>query len=871
MSQRFQPKVMGVLAFILASGAHANEDYRAVAAASPEVLNKALSYAGTKVHTYHYTTQSNAVMTGRQLNTKPIIVKPPIEIKDPIEGGPAVPTDPSRGIKGPLIPIEDPELPAPLGTEHQSSLLQNLKVVLEIQSVGSKFTAEAGPMIRMRIVSAEIQNESPEGNESSILDGDYLSQLQVPIYFVQNSKGSIEKIYKHAKEATEITNFKRGIISAFQTRMISTKEAVRAVGLAVLDKDALGELKPEYAPASVDQAGNVIVQKTWNELSYTKPVATDGDTLPMKIGDATLQGVQKTMINPTEGVVSQVDIQVSMQTQSAAISRSAVPLQGIDTRTDVLAKGSLKLMASKVGKPTNFNSAEHVATDLAMEPVPIDMESIDEAIPGLEVRGETFKAYRQAQLLTRLRHHEGMAHDIVRQIQAPNLDLNKRLEWTGILAQEGSPHSQKAVLDSVLTDPSLPVAVREHALCSLVLVEKPTSELKDAVASLLDGPQPELRRAAASALGAMLHKSASGPESHHLGLLHTYLTRPWSEDELLIGISALGNAGKSASLIFLTPYLEHASARVRMETVEALRNMEDDQAATLLLDRAQLDESPAVRHLAFSYLNIAETAAPATRSTLLDRSWEKQLGSGSIYAKLHGRVYVTENPFHLEANAGATGYAYGLSKNLIKAEVKGDVTGSSDAQRFAVNGGLYIVGSKIWTYSDSFACNVAREQTWGNTYNFFTLSTSIPIFGPLSVYLGAGMNGSASFKARGELNGCGITSAFAKANLTPSLTVGAYAEAGLSLVVIRGGLRFQANLVSGSMPSMFMGSLSTSGFQARGDVDLVLNPLSAKLDAWYQWRKWRPFRFYWGGGNSWTLWSWSLPNKTWHVIDVRVP
>lgn len=687
-------------------------------------------------------------------------------------------------------------------------------------NLGLVSTLEDGSsLLKMNV----IQFDSAGSDGRVYLPLETRAKLGQPIYFVQNADGSIGALYRVKGERPEITNFKRNIIAAFHVEMEEgPSRGNAALGLPV------GEI-------SLSRSGSDwVIRKTWDESGLRSQSAP-----------RSLRGEHATHISASEGVIRQVDLNVSMEL-SPNEDREASQSQ-----TRVNTQSGLRLVSTRrtLIQPS-FNARAYEEVGLAMEAVE------KEVAPGR--MPEKF-----SDAIRLLRKDPKAADRLGATLQA-NPNVKGHLDLVSALAQEGSPRSQVALVRDVLQGEGFGGELAQRALLGMMQIRKPQLETLDALLPLLDHADDEIRRAAVTALGSLTGRLDADPAARFLDQLHTYASRPWADMDLMIAIGALGNAGQSSSLNEISNYLQHPSPAVRREAIDALRKLDGDAVKAILLDQAGRDSSDCVRSKALELLN-AGVEQDGLRAKKAQKTWNKRLGWGDFNITMSGKMLASQENGHSEVHQVVDGRAWSAKPQITRFEVVSDTPGQGKPSSNYCNG--YLLGEKVYA-SDRMEgllkgdrCSYSIDKTWDSgPFDVGEINQSYPIYAGIAVNVKASLNGQASVGIKAEANACDPMAIFANCTLSPKVSVNASASAAIVFAGIFDlGLQVEGAIANGSLPCFFELKLANAkDFSGAVKIDLGLDSASFAANGL-------------AIGKTYKIWNYNVPAMSKTLVDYKWP
>jgi HEAT repeat protein len=161
----------------------------------------------------------------------------------------------------------------------------------------------------------------------------------------------------------------------------------------------------------------------------------------------------------------------------------------------------------------------------------------------------------------------------------------------------GTPEAQSA-LAHVMTDARTDVETRLAAVDSVMTVERPTAEMRNALTAIVDSGEGPLKTNASYMLGVAANRLQVEEPAASQEIVERMTTdfaaSDDTSDQVRI-VDSLGNAGTSDALTSIELGLDSPDPEVRDASARALRFVEDPRADQLLSRTMTEDASPAVR------------------------------------------------------------------------------------------------------------------------------------------------------------------------------------------------------------------------------------------------------------------------------------
>ncbi|NRA63573.1 MAG: hypothetical protein HRU19_03775 [Pseudobacteriovorax sp.] len=172
--------------------------------------------------------------------------------------------------------------------------------------------------------------------------------------------------------------------------------------------------------------------------------------------------------------------------------------------------------------------------------------------------------------------------------------------------------------------------------------------------------------------------------------------------------------------------------------------------------------------------------------------WDKKYGNNWFNVKPRAgyRFYASCNVIEAKAYAKVDGTAFKKGFNIVSSEIKGRAVRNSD---YSIKFDLKVVGKEIYSYDRSMANSI----TWGSRKGS-SVSKDMKLrffIGPIPVNIKIGVRGSAYVNYGVKLDGLS-----ALAEIRPEASASVYAEGGIDLILVGGGVGGQFNLIVVSLP-----------------------------------------------------------------------
>lgn len=618
-------------------------------------------------------------------------------------------------------------------TGHDATIKQNYNVNIELRLV--HHNDDGSSLLWMKIKSID----ASKGDQfDKTLDLATKIQLSRPIYFVQHSDGSIGKVYKNKNEKALVTNFKRGIIGAFQLRLRDIPET---------EDPSKGERGPVYTLSREENS----IRKTWDTKSSGKDIRSAMESIGGR-----LRGEQIILLDKQEDVIARTKVSVSVEI--APTLRSETDIQ---TALNAHVQGGLSLVRTHLALPPLFNKM-FIETDL-------QLEKLDNPLPSLEMTPTTF-----SQALQRLRTDSKSAEVIGYQIQSSAESMDTRLDLASALAQEGSANSQAILIRDVLQNAQLPGEILQRAMIGLLIAPRPSIAIMDAIAAHTENQNQETRYSALTTLGSMTYKLAQTDPcaaKPYIEKLQDYLNRPLDEAELAVILSALGNAGQESSLASLIPFLEHPSPALRREATDALRKLNQEEVSRLLLNIATQDNDPTVRSKAINIMDGRPALTLRNNQILTENKWKKSAGVSKLLMYGGGRCVCAQD--HMELFQEITPLAGNKPWKTNKVEILSTFPSASGAGTTYCS--AYLMGEKVYAFNTltGVSINDTRkviDKTFDSgPFETGQISQSFPIYQGITGTILANVRGRVIEHLKSEYNFTNPNDMFIQSSLQPTI------------------------------------------------------------------------------------------------------
>lgn len=706
----------------------------------------------------------------------------------------------------------------------------------------------------LEVVGREIV-ESAEGEELG-------SDIGVPYYFTQSRDGTIREIIIGDHEGEETVNYKRGVVNAFNVTLRDGET------YDVVESDISGTYTAHYTV--VDGRDGIDFARAKDHKDYLGGEGGRGATqasMPYNMSHNS-----SSTLDPILGVIGTVNISEVVIVDEP--DGSDAPVSDTFQHDTLTVRASVAVELVSVSSVRNVRAARAGVDAPGMLRIPVAAPLAQPDSPDLD------NSANIAALLEQTIDHAAGASLLNELVAAMKVDSRSSAQVDAFLGQHelsreasqlivaalagvGSAESQAVIVNRFLSGDVTDADRLQDALITASTIQQPTADLIRAVAALSNNAAYADADNAALVLGALVGRAAAAqPQLADavVAQLERRLTATGDVQQQLALIKALGNAGLARSVAVVGPFLASESAIVRIETAEALGEMDSAEADALLLARLQTESHEAVIMAIALVLDARGQAgggATIMGDPILDWAWEKIFGNNTANVTLSASALVEAEPLLVDAQASAVANLFSFSLELAKAQLLTEKTSETE-RRFYL--GLTLVGEDVWSFDHTVTCGISGGDTiWDETINLPTISTPpIPIAGPLT--LSFSLESSLEFELSyfWSMSWCDVTSADATLGLTPEARVDVDGYATLTLLVIRGGVGIDGTLIGARLPIYFTAELHyQNGVNLCFTIDFELIVLDMELYAWAQ-----GFTFFFGWQPNprphWKLWSFNL-------------
>ena len=672
-------------------------------------------------------------------------------------------------------------------------------------------------------------------------------------YYIEREKvtGTITSIIIDRRIPAEIMQFQRDAAFIFQTT-IQPKAAYTAV-----ESDNTGQ----HAVAYTMEAGR-------NESIYTRTKDTVKDaakntnaangTSQFVVGSGTLQEIhvhETVLIDQPEANDPAVSDTFEHHTLTVDVNFDAYLITTSRSVDGEIGKIAEEELASSEYNEVSFDA---ILTDGSV----IDQdnsEQIAELLMELEKKPTDLSLLG---MLTELVRNDASG---VAQITKFLADQNPQGAWAqsiaSVLVAVGTPEAQ-ATIQSYFLEGKVEGELQRDVMIAASTLKAPTAEFVLAVAEIASDKGAFDQNTANLILGALVYPLADSNldlATKLVSKLEGDLLAAEETTDVLLYLRALGNAGQDSSFYSVAQFVEDEDAVIRMTAIESLRKMPSAEVEALLQQQIAKESNRTVQMAIVSVAmeRGAEDINPVSRAmmgpVMIDWSWAHTYGGNWANATLSASAYVEGEPLFIDINGRLDAEIFNNSFNVARFQLLTEKV-SDTTRRFLVD--LKLAGNTVYNYDQTISCVIDGSNTlFSGSIPLPGVSTNIPIWGPLTLYLSAQPFVNYSLTLSWHLDWCDVTSTDGYIQLTPNAQVGVDGYAALSLWIVRGGVGIHATLVDAQLPirvDMVL-SMTNAIFEVCLNVDLDLTGYG-NIFAWYQVRKvfggWKPRHEY-------SLWNWS--------------
>ncbi|MCE7979759.1 MAG: hypothetical protein DYG89_01090 [Caldilinea sp. CFX5] len=720
---------------------------------------------------------------------------------------------------------------------------------------------------------------------TTVNDPEFVSALNTPLLFKQASTGEIREVRYPQGAPMSAVEMQKGIVNALQ--MTLRAEATYTVE----EEGGQGRYRSHYT--ATEGVNNVQISKRISANDFSEMVSA-GDAG----GAIRLENQVDMVLDTQQGTPQSIHVieEISVGDQVDMLPATAIMTSTIAVETNVISDGWLRL--SQVQK-TESNIAAAAITyvqgslrAILSNTIPAESE-ID--LNTVQIDSELQKLTQDPTNPTSIQR----IAELIRQdqsqetLKAVQMSLTGTSDeqilsgYVGVLSMAATMEAQDVLIDNILTVDQINEALKTKALTELADLKHASPRLVDTITKLSQNAKDALSSVALLTLGGLANSLQQTDPSTANRITVDLVARleqtqvPAEREVLLL---ALGNAGATSTQSTVERYLSDSNPTIRGAAVLALRKLPVDTAtsqltASLTLDPSSYVQKMAATALAQRMLNPAlrtdeieqalqayAAVSAATIDGVFAKNWTKSFSAGPLTINLPGDLTVKSAPdaptLTLNANQYANGKVMGINFSLFHAQLL------SDAPAGARRVGAYLwIGNNtlVWKEEANVPCSFVKNRTlWQGDKSFFNFNQSIPVYVGLVVTLQAQASGRAAITYDYQHQLCNANAATVSGTITPQVMVTAKGSAYLTLLLVRGGVTLQADILKASLPARASGSLSQNGstlptlgacIDARASVEPLSGFLAAKAEVWVPWQ------FKWKTVVSKNLWSFTVNSQ----------
>ena len=704
-------------------------------------------------------------------------------------------------------------------------------------------------LMEARLEDPHLLYQDERGSLVEARDEQLLAQLQLPVYFEQFKDGSIGQLLASKEDSSTSLNLKRALVSANQTSLEGTDKP---------ERDVSGSYKAHYKVA--DQDSQLVISRDRNQDDFDK------------FADPTIDDRKNFALSDhTEAVFDQKSGTIVSSSVTASVLSSTNDRygdEGYSIWSTAESNGKMSSLGTEkdpYDKPdlSAYQSVDSIGQITPDETLPPDGEK-----PAL-ARAESDLALLQQtpdnptvfnRFAENLRRSPTAVEKLGVQLRQGLIQPAARGSIINALAAAGTPAAQQIIIDQLRQGGD----ASDAALIALAFVAKPTPEAVDAVELIFANTSSPQHTQATLVLGALADKLQRAQPFRAAVIaqrLEKSLRAARDTNLVELYLNGLGNAGATASLESVTPFLSHESPEIRIAAVDALRKHPVAAVSGLIQARFILDQEPAVRDAALATLrDMASVQRNMVPLTLYSWSWSWWLGGHDLGANLTASASAdTGVPSNiiLRAQGEAVGWAFNHSYSLVSANAYSDVVTQSGVLKRHFTGNVKVLGNTLVNLDKYVTCGSSQSgNLYSTTRQFFSLSYTFYLAGVLPITLSLSASGSISVPYDYRWNACNVPVYMsASAQITPTAWVSATGGVTVSIWIARGGASITADLLRTGVPSIAEAHINSGVAGACITVSLSEQAVSGGVDLWYQ------LRGFWGWGSrhSWRVWSFSSP------------
>ena len=526
----------------------------------------------------------------------------------------------------PATPLSSSALTAPAATTRFAWSIGTRQVyklstqrVVHLRGRGPEPTDDTFPLtLTARYTTTVLQQDDVLVSLAARLDdiqlqmpGDPAARTQLqnalgrPFVLVHESNGKLRSLRLHH----DVDAYARGFVKALIASLQLVRGPSGATDWQTQELDATGEYSASYRRDPAHSDGQHI-QKT--RQSYQQVRSAAGLMAVAQLGQIT--GALTVQLQLAEGSDEAVRlIQAEGRDQLTVDPGKDMPIVSSESSF------SLTRIDGQQGSPQPHELAMLTSPDYTLSPLQM-MDALDsdrradeqqlkgaslaDLMQALRALPTTDNGSQRAELQTKLSALFRTQPDAAKQAAAAiaaGLPEPVTKTLLGSLSGAQSAAGQAALVD-LLNQRSLSSAIRENAVAVLGLSDAPTEATSEALHKAVRDADPDVRSTAALALGnaagAQRQQSqVSAAEASVDELIQLYQAAQ-TEDEQLLYLQALGNAGDPRTLPMLQTATQSQSAAIRSAATQALRFVSATSVDALLVQLMEQDSAVEVRRAA---------------------------------------------------------------------------------------------------------------------------------------------------------------------------------------------------------------------------------------------------------------------------------
>ncbi len=762
-------------------------------------------------------------------------------------------------------------------------------VQLQILSQATDGTYHIALSVYNPLIIASAQDEAA----TSVADPTITAALATPLLFQQTPTGAIREIQYNPEAPTSVLELQKGIVNFLQ---LSLQEGPT---YTVEEEGGQGRYRSHYT--LIDNADQITITKTVDDSDFIEMVRSGSTDIAIR-----LQNQVKIDFDQIQGILQSVDVTETISTDEPTELAAEEQETAGAVSFEVLTQGRLQFLQVQPATDNSITaaSANYISgrlranlLDAIDEPAEIDFDTnnLAQELQLFEQdQSNVTQMVRLAELARQNPSSQVVEAAALRMAQVTDEQL--RMMYTDLLVMAATVDAQQVIVQQILSNEQAGAVLQLHTLTQLADLKQPTPELIAHVTTLSQSNNAELQAQALLTLGGLansLQQVDTQAATQITNNLVDQLQMTTSDEVRELLLLAVGNAGVATTEGVITSYLSHVDPHVRGAAILALRKIPGEPASAQLVERLSQESNGYVQEMAAIALahrlekpqlytvqaeqalaKYATVTAAAVDGTWA-KSWAKSFSAGPLTVNLPGDITIKGAPdapaLTFDANQAGTGRIMGINFSLFRAKLLSDAP--SGARRF---GAYFWLGSNtlIGKYEAQIPCTYAKSGVlWEGTKEFFSVNTSIPVYGILIVTLNASASGYAKITYDYQQQLCNLANATFTGSITPQTAITAQGSAYASLQLLRGGVVLTADILKSSLPAQAKASLmpnSSPRLQLCIDVRANIEPLSGQLTARAERRKYLLFGG-WKSLGSWDIWKFSLGNQSFTLLRECVP